>query len=194
MDIRPGEQYTLRRKVFQLVGKSFRILDPNQKVVAFCRQKAFRFKEDLRLYTDESQSTELLRIQARSVIDFSATYDVKLPDGVSLGSFRRKGLASTFVRDAWRVFDASGKEIAKLEEEGSFVSLLRRYVDFVAFFFPQTFILRSDDGREIAHLRQHFNPFVYRLGISVKADDDELDDLMILAAASLIAAIEGRQG
>ena len=47
----------------------------------------------------------------------------------------------------------------------------------------------------MGRLRQHFNPFVFRLGVSVadQADDAGMDDLFILAMGCVIAAIEGRQ-
>lgn len=194
MDIRPGEQYTISRKFFKLFGASFRILDPRGQVVGFCKQKAFKLKEDLRIYTDESMSTELVSIKARNIIDLGATYDVTLPSGQVIGSLRRKGLASTFLRDSWLIFNTTGKQIAYLEEESGLLSVLRRYVEFIAFLSPQKFVLRSDEGREIARFRTHFNPFLYRLSVTILADDDELDDLMILVVGCLVAAIEGRQG
>ncbi len=193
MDIRPGEQYTISRKFFKLFGASFRILDPRGQVVGFCKQKAFKLKEDLRIYTDESMSTELVSIQARNIIDFGATYDVTLPSGQVIGSLRRKGLASTFLRDSWLIFNTTGKQIAYLEEESGLLSVLRRYVEFIAFLSPQKFVLRSDEGREVARFRTHFNIFLYRLSVTILADDDELDDLMILVVGCLVAAIEGRQ-
>lgn len=50
------------------------------------------------------------------------------------------------------------------------------------------------DGREVARYRQHFNPFVFRLGVAPgPGDDEEFDDLIVLAVGCLIAAIEGRQ-
>jgi uncharacterized protein YxjI len=193
MDIRPGEQYTISRKFFKLFGASFRILDPRGQVIGFCKQKAFKLKEDLRIYTDESKSTEMVSIRARNIIDFSATYDVALPSGQVIGSLRRKGLASTFIRDSWLVFNPAGKQIAYLEEESGLLGVLRRFVDFIAFLSPQKFVLRSDEGREIARFRTHFNIFLYRLSVTIVADDDELDDLMVLVIGCLIASIEGRQ-
>jgi hypothetical protein len=189
----PGEQYTIRRKVLKLFGAAFHVYGPGGNVVAFCKQKAFKLKEDIRLYTDESCSTEMLVIKARSIIDFGATYDVTLPTGESVGSLRRKGLASTFLRDSWLVFDGAGKQIAELKEDSGFWSFARRYIELVALFVPQQFRLITSDGREIANFRTHFNLFVYRLGIAIKADDPNLDDLVILAAGCLIAAVEGRQ-
>ncbi len=193
-DIRPGESYTIRRKVLKLFGAAFHIYDPKGMVVGYCKQKAFKLKEDIRIYTDESCSTELLVIKARSIIDFSTTYDVTLGDGATLGSLRRKGMASSFIRDHWLVFDSQSREIAAIQEDGSFLAFARRYIDWVNIISPQTFTMTKTDGTVIARFRQHFNPFVYRLSIAVEKDDAQLDDLVILAAGSILAAIEGRQG
>ncbi|MDX2114769.1 MAG: hypothetical protein SFZ24_04000, partial [Planctomycetota bacterium] len=69
--------------------------------------------------------------------------------------------------------------------------------DLVALLVPQQFHLTKTSGpnagTQIANFRTHFNLFVYRLSIAVNADDPEVDDLVILAAGCLIAAIEGRQ-
>lgn len=193
-NIQPGESYTIRRKVLKLLGAAFHIYNPDGLVVGYCKQKAFKLREDIRIYTDESCKEELLTIRARSVLDFSTTYDVTLPDGTSLGSLRRKGLSSTFFRDSWMVFDEGGRHIADLKEDGGFLAFARRMHEFVALLSPQKFTLSRTDGTEIARFRQHFNLFVYRLGVSVLKDDPEIDDLVILAAGCLITAIEGRQG
>ncbi len=191
---RPGEIYTIRRKILTILGAKFHVYDENAEPIAFCKQKAFKLKEDIRLYTDDSMSEELFALRARQVIDFGATYDVTLPGGESLGSFRRKGMKSSFVRDEWEVLDSEGGLVATMTETGKWAPLVRRYVDNAAAFMPARYTMdRVSDGVRIAAFRQHFNLFVYRLGISVTAADEQLDDLMILAAGSLIAAIEGRQ-
>lgn len=196
-DIKPGEMYTIRRQVLKLLGAAFHLYNPAGEVVGYCKQAALKLKEDIRVYTDESCAQELLTIKARSIIDFSATYDIALSDGTPMGSLRRKGLRSTFLKDSWLVFDASGREIATLEEESGFWGFARRYVDWIALLVPQQFVLKRSGGSggvAIANYRAHRNLFVYRLSIAVLADDPELDDLMILAAGCLLAAIEGRQG
>ena len=189
---KPGEQYTVRRKIFKLFGASFHVYDDSGNVVAFCKQKAFKLREDIRLYTDESMSSELLTMKTRNIIDFGATYDVALPSGEIIGSLRRKGLKS-FVRDSWMIFGPDGREMATLREESSMLAVLRRLHEVFAMLSPQKFEVHSTDGLHIATLRTHMNPFVYRLGIAIHADHPELDELIVLAAGCLIAAIEGRQ-
>lgn len=191
----PGERYTIRRKVFSVLGAKFHVYDEHNSIVAFCQQKAFKLREDIRLYTDESRSEELLVLKARQVIDFGVTLDVTLPSGDSLGSLRRKGMKSSFVRDEWMVFDAGGRQVAALRELGGFSAFARRYIDNASIFLPQRYsLIRSGDGAEIAQFRQHFNLFVYRLGVSFIREDEHLDELLVLAMGCLIAAIEGREG
>jgi len=189
-----GEKYTIRRKVLKLFGAAFHVYDENGSVIGFCKQKAFKLKEDLKLYTSEDMTDMLLSLQAQSIIDFSSTYTVKLPDGTSLGSLRRKGMKSSFVRDEWLMFDAEGTEVAMIRETGSVAPLARRYVDNAAILFPQKFeLIRASDSKVIAVFRQHFNPFIYRLGIAIREQDEGIDELFILGSACLISAIEGKQ-
>lgn len=195
LNVRPGEHYVIRRQVFKLLGAAFHVYDGAGAIVAYCKQKAFKLREDLQLFTDESQATPLLRLQARQIIDFGATYDVTLPDGSAIGSLRRKGLKSSFIRDEWMVFNAAGREIALVRELGGFSAFARRFIDHAAALLPQKYeVKRAADGVVLATFRQHFNPFVFRMSVAILADDPELDELILLAAGCLIAAIEGRQG
>lgn len=189
---KPGEQYTIRRKVLKIFGAAFHVYDEQGSVVGYCKQKAFKLKEDIRLYTDESMSEPLLTLAARSIIDFGATYDITMPDGTQIGSLRRKGLKSTILKDEWLIFDHEGNEIGMLKEKSLLMAFLRR--GDLSAFFPQRYeFFKSNSEEPVAAVRQHFNLFVYRLGLSVLQDDQELDELLLLGATCLIAAIEGRQ-
>lgn len=189
-----SEQYTIRRKFFKVFGASFHVLDENGSVIGYCKQKAFKLREDIRLYTGEDMGDMLLALKAQSIIDFGAIYTVTLPDGTTLGSLRRRGMRSSFVRDEWMLMDMNNAEIARVRETGSIAPVARRYVDFASVLLPQRYeVIRSQDQRPIARLRQHFNPFIFRLGVEIIDQDDEIDDLLILGVSCLIAAIEGRQ-
>lgn len=70
------DRYLIRRHVFKVLGAGFHVYDGSGSLVAYSRQKAFKLKEDIRVYADATMQQELLRIAARQVIDFSAAYDV----------------------------------------------------------------------------------------------------------------------
>lgn len=190
----PGEQYTVRRQVFKIFGAAFHVYDKDNNIIGYCKQKAFKLREDIRLFTSEAMTDELIVLKARSIIDFGSTYDITLPDGSTLGSLRRKGLKSSLVRDEWMMFDDEGKQIAMIREKGAIASILRRIHEIFSLIMPQQYeIVRTSDSVTVAELRQHFNPFIFRLGVKIMEEDAHLDDLTLLGTACLIAAIEGRQ-
>lgn len=186
--------YTVRRKVFKFFGAAFHLLDDSNTVVGYSRQKAFRLKEDIRVFTDESMTAELLAIKARSIIDFSATYDVfrSTSDATSFGSLRRRGWKS-FVRDEWLIFGPDGNEVGMVQEDDMSLAVLRRVIGWVNLFSPQRYSVLVGN-RCIATLRTNRNPFVYRLRVDFAVEPGHgLAPQLVLAAAILLAAIEGKQ-
>ena len=188
-----GDNFVLRRKLFKIFGQSFHVYDSDDQVCFFAKLKAFKLKEDIRIYADTSQQKELLRIQARSVIDFGTTYDIiDSTEDVKLGALRRKGLKSLF-RDSWIILDTNDEEIGTLKEDGGALALLRRLGDFGNLIMPQTFNAEVN-GQLVASFRQRRNPFIAKLDLDFSMDYQQLlDRRMGIAAALLIGAIEGQQ-
>ncbi len=178
--------YTIRRKF--ALGTKFTLTATTGEIIGFCHQKAFKLKEDIRIYTDESKSTELVNIQAQQVIDFSAKYDVKTPqDDKNWGVWQRKGLSS-IVRDTWEYTSPDG-EVMTLEEDSMGMALLRR---FLSNLIPQSFALKS--GNEvIAEFHQRFNPFIFKMDVKLISPKAQDIAPAIAAGAILLCAIEGRQ-
>ncbi len=183
-------EYTIRRKVFTLLGGKFHIYNREGELVGFSKQKAFKLKEDIRVFTDESMQTPLLAIAARSIIDFSAAYDVTdSKTGQKVGALRRKGMSS-IIRDEWDMLDVHDNPISKIREDSTSMALVRRFVP-MGNMFPQHFVL-GDDAHQFADMRTHFNPFIHRMTVSVNSDCP-FHPLLVLASAILLVAIEGRQ-
>jgi hypothetical protein len=192
-DLYAQTQYTVRRKVFKLFGGAFHIYDSVNRVVGYSKMKAFKLKEDIRLYTGEDMQQELIVIQARQVVDWGASYDVFDPaEGVKVGALRRKGWKSMF-KDEWVILDAGDREVGFIREESTFKALVRRFVEAASFFMPQKYLVTINES-PVATFKQNFNPFVFRLKVDLSMDTQGLlDRRMALAAALLMAAIEGRQ-
>lgn len=183
------DRFLVRRKVFRILGAGFHVYDAKGNVVGFSEQKAFRLKEDIRLFTDDSKSKELLTIRARQIIDFSAAYDVvDTAEGRKVGAARRKGWSS-ILRDSWELLDENDRPIAHLQEDSAGLALVRR---FLTNLIPQGYHLRESGGQQVATMRQRFNPFVFKLDVEI-ARECPVDRRLVLATAILLAAIEGRQ-
>jgi hypothetical protein len=180
-------QYLVRRKVFTIAGAKFHIFDPAGNLVFFSKMKAFKLREDIRLYRDENMSEELLLIKARQIIDFSAAYDVFDARTLEkIGVFKRKGMKS-ILRDEWLIMDAGDREI---REDSLFKALLRRSLTNL---IPQTYHAEIQETTVCVY-KQNFNPFVFKLNVDFSSDLRSLFDHRLgIAAAILLGAIEGRQ-
>ncbi|MHC1785170.1 MAG: hypothetical protein AB9891_20880 [Anaerolineaceae bacterium] len=186
-----SNQYLLKRQVFALKG-TFRIYDKrNDQMVLFSQQKMFKLKEDIRIFSDETRSQEILHINARSIIDFSAAYDVfDSSDQTLVGTLRRKGLRS-IIRDEWEVLNPAGEIIGILQEDNQTLALLRRLV--AGSLIPQDYDL-TNNGRRLVDIKQRFNLFRYELDIDfLDTPTLNFDRRLGIAAGILLAAIEGRQ-
>lgn len=180
--------YLIRRKVFTFLGQEFHIYNPQQQLIGFCRQKAFKLKEDIRIYSDTSNRYEILSIKARNIIDFSACYDVvDSVSGCYLGAWRRKGWSS-MIRDRWEMLDCNGNVVAELNEDSMGLALIRR---LLCNLIPQSYDLTNMYGVQASY-KQRFNPFIFKIEVKI-SPAFQLHPYLILAGGILLAAIEGRQ-
>ncbi len=140
----PNIEYTIRRKVFTFLTSKFHIYDPNDKLVGFSEQKAFKLREDIRIYSDEAKTDERVIIKARQIIDFGAAYDVvDAQTKEKVGALKRKGFAS-IVRDSWVVMDAEDQEIGKIQEDSVSLALIRRFIP-LGNWIPQKYHLTNSE-------------------------------------------------
>jgi len=185
-----SDRFTLKKQVLSLTGV-FRLYDQSEQVIAYSRQKMFKLREDIRVYTDEEQSQELLYIQARQIIDFSAAYDVYDPlQGNLVGTLRRRGMRS-IIRDEWDVLAPGDQPLGKLIEDSAARAAVRRLL--LGALLPQDYDVLIDNQR-VMDLKQRFNLFRYELDLDFSFDTARrLDHRLGIAAAILLAAVEGKQ-
>jgi hypothetical protein len=184
------DRYILKRQLLALTG-ILRIFNPQDQLVLYSHQKIFKLKEDIRVYADETKSRELLNIQARQILDFSAYYDViDSQYSTKVGGLCRKGFRS-MVQDEWEVFDPQEKSLGILKEDSLGQALIRRIL--LGTLMPQNYDLNFGTER-VADYKQRFQLFSYVLDIDFQMDPGKnLDRRLGLAAAILLATIEGHQ-
>lgn len=182
--------YLVRKKILTLFGGAFHIFDPQGNLVFFSQMKAFKLKEDIRVYGDESKQQELLTIKARNILDFSATYDVvDATTQQPIGALRRKGMKS-ILKDEWVFLDTQDQEIGKITEDHMILALIRRFLmDLIPQYYTGTV-----HGETVCEFSQNFNPFVTKITLDFSKDTQgKLDRRLGIAAAVLLCGIEGKQ-
>jgi len=182
-------RYLFRRKVLKFFGGAFHVYDENGNILFYSKQKAFKLREDFRIYSDERQLEELLTIKTPQILDFGATYNVQdATTGETIGAIRRKGLKS-LVRDELILLSNEGQETGKLIESSLARAILSRFINLI----PQTYVIVSADGRKIAEIRQHFNPLVLKYTMTIEEPEPPIDRRLLISAGILLAGIEQRQ-
>jgi hypothetical protein len=183
--------YLVRRKILKLFGAAFHIYDPQGNVVFYSKLKAFKLKEDIRIYTGEDMQEEVLVIKARKILDFSSAYDVWEPTSTKkIGVLKRKGLKS-IIKDEWIIMDANDQDIGRIKEDSTALALLRRFL--TGSLLPQKYY--GQIGKNpVCTFKQNFNPFVVKINLDFSPDTNNLLDRRLgIAAAVLLCAIEGKQ-
>ncbi len=182
------QTFKLKKQFFKLFGGIVRIYNQQDQLVAYIDQKAFKLKEDIQIFTDESKSQLLMVIRARSILDFRAVYDVWLANGQKVGALKRDFISSLF-RDKWTILDANDNPIGEITEDMPILALARR---FLSSLIPQGY-----DGivmnQKIFELNQKFNPFVYHADVVVYNPNSPYNFYISLACCTLLSLIEGRQ-
>lgn len=207
MDLKTSHSLTFRRKILAVIGAKINITDTaSGQNVGFIQQKGWKLKEDVRIYSDETKTHELMVIKARSVIDLGATYDIyDSSDQTIIGSMKREGISSTFIRDAWKVSDSSGNPYVSVEETGS-LALIRRYVglipiaggivELIFMFQPQVYaITYTGDGQNavIATITRQKNPIVTKFVTNVTIPDAKIDYRIIAGIGAMLCVIDGNK-
>ena len=165
----------------------------------FVRQRRFTFKEDIRFYADDSRSVELMRIKARQRFDPRARYDVTTPDGGKIGEIQ-KVFGASLLRSTYRLYDATGQEVATAAEQSVPIALFRRAVGFVPyvesvadwlpipyhFAFERNGVVLGTHRRQIGKLRDVYT-------IDMRGDPERsVDRRLILAIAVGMDALQAR--
>ena len=180
------DRYLVRTKFWRIFGGAFYFEDLEGNLVAYSRQKRFKLREDIILYTNESCTEALVQIKARSIMDLGTTYDIiDSQTGVNLGSLKRNFMKSLF-KDSWTINNPAGNPYGQFIEDS--IAILRRFIPFI----PAKYHFEIA-GQQPILMQQRFNPIIKRTDVMIPPGHP-LDRRVIAAMAILSSAIEGRQG
>ncbi len=189
-----SDSYMIRQKVLKLLGEEFHIYSDNsmQNLIGYSKQKALKLKEDIRVYSDEQKTVELLRIKQSGILDFKGNFEIiDGPSGQAIASIKRKALMS-IGKDSYKIIDTAGREVGEIAEDSLGLGLVRRFIPFATFVFPQKFTMTIGGASGKILYSQTVNPVVHKLMVS-GVSGSGIDPRIAAAGAILLIAIEGKQ-
>lgn len=151
---------TLRFKILALAPQIY-VTDATGQQLFYVKQKLFKLKEAVHVFSDESQSHEVATIKADRILDWSANYGFIDADGQTLlGGVGRKGFRSIW-RASYEIFDAQRQPVATIRESNAWVKVLDGLLEsvpvlgiFTGYFFHPKYQVTSSHGTPLLELQK----------------------------------------
>jgi hypothetical protein len=98
------------------------VRDAHGAEIMYVKQKLFKLKEAINVFSDQSQSRQLYAIKADRIIDFSARYNFTDSQGLSLGAVKRRGMRSIW-KASYDILEGDSV-IFQIQEENALVKVM----------------------------------------------------------------------
>jgi len=178
------------------MANDFVATDSTGKTLAYVRQKMFKLKEAVTVYSDDSKSTILYKIKADKWLDYNANYNfTKGETDESLGRVGRKGRKS-FWKATYEIFDKDGDQEFTIVEENPWAKVLDANLGIIGnYFFNPKYLVKRVDGTDIMRLKKQKGFTGRRFELTKLSDDVTAGESeRILLGLMMMNLLERRRG
>lgn len=199
MDLQQHNSFLLQQKLTLLINRyQYFLYDGGVKgvQVAFAEQKRFAFREQVTVWTSESQSEKLFEIQAEMLLDIHGKFLVTDPHGSLIG-YCRKAFGASLLRSTWEMYTPSDQRICVVKEKSPAIAIVRRIAGFIPYlteiapFFPFNFLFEKDGSVVGTHTRV-WGTFTDQYALQIEPPLADCDRRLLLAMGILLDALQDR--
>ncbi len=180
-------------------GNRFSVTDNNGMMLFYVKQKMFKLKEAIKVFTDTTLTNQLYTINADRIIDFSARYNFTDMGGQSLGSIKRKGMRSMF-RASYEIFQGQS-QLMTITEESVFVRIMDAIFSSIpcigmcaGYVFHPSYLIAKLDGTEMMRVKKQPAFFEGKFKIEKLAEMSEFEEMQILLSIMMMLLLERIRG
>ncbi len=183
------------------LANDFITRDANGETLLYVRQKLFKFKEAIQLFSSEDKSALVYTINADRIIDFNASYAFADVDGRSFGHVGRKGMKS-LLKAHYEIFDENKQKEFIIQEENPWakfwdallcevplLGLLSGYL-----FNPRYVVKRTDTDELVVRLSKEKSFWGRRFKLDKLAELKEGEDERLVLGLMMLTLLERRRG
>ena len=183
------------------LASDFNITDRNGNYVAYVRQKMFRLKEDVIVFSDESRTKELFNIKANQWIDFNASYMMTdLLTGKKFGSLARKGVRSIW-KARYDIIDEKEKPIYQINEDNGWIKVFDSFLGEIpilgmltGYFLNPSYTVKDNAGKEYFRLKKMPSLVGRRFQLERLIDIDDKDESLVVLSFLMMVLLERARG
>ena len=178
------------------------VTDAGGRTICYVKQKLFRFKEKVEVFTDDTMQTLLATVEADRIIDWSARYTFKSPSGQVLGAVGRRGLKSLW-KAHYDVFAPGAQSPTfAIQEANPFVKMLDAIVGgipvigmFTGYMLHPSYIAtRGEAGAPTLRLTKQPAFFEGRFRLTQDGPADDGEQLALLLSFLMMNLLERQRG
>lgn len=186
-------------KILALASQIY-VRDANGALIGYVKQKLFKLKEDINVFSDEGQTQLLFNIKADRVIDFSARYNFSSAQGMHLGSIKRRGMRSIF-KAHYEIFGPSGEQVMQIREENGWVKVVDALIGelpvigmFTGYFFNPAYIISHPDETPVARLQKQPAFFEGKFQLAPLSEMRPDEETLVLLGSLTMTLLERMRG
>jgi hypothetical protein len=192
---------TFRFKLIALAPQIY-VTDATGKTICYVKQKLFRFREKVEVFTDDTMQQLVATIEADRIIDWSARYTFKAPNGQVLGAIGRRGMKSLW-KAHYDVFAPGAQSPTfAIQEENPWTKMLDGFVSgipivgmFAGYMLHPSYIASRVEGNAPT-LRLTKQPALFegRFGLTQQGQAEEGEQLALLLSFLMMNLLERARG
>lgn len=183
------------------LSSDFNITDRNGNYVAYVRQKMFRLKEDVIVFSDESRTKELFNIKANQWIDFNSSYMMTdLLTGKKFGRLARKGMRSIW-KARYDIIDENDKPTYQINEDNGWIKVFDSFVGEIpilgmltGYFLNPSYTVMDNAGKAYFRLKKMPSLIGRRFQLERLIDIDDEDESLIILSFLMMVLLERARG
>lgn len=189
---------SLSFKILALAPQIY-VHDADSNLICYVKQKMFKLKEAVNVFSDEAQQNLLCQINADRIIDFSACYRFTDAKGEEIGAVRRKGMRSIW-KAHYEIVEGD-QTVMTISEDNGWVKVgdaLFTEIPVVGMFagyvFNPAYTLRGPDDSVVMTLKKQPAFFEGKFLLNKVAEMDEVEELRALMAIMMMTLLERGRG
>jgi uncharacterized protein YxjI len=172
------------------------IRDANGNLLGYVKQKLFKLKEDINVFSDESQNRLLFNIKADRVLDFSARYNFTDGNGQFLGSIKRQGMRSIW-KAHYEIFDARNQQVLQIREQNPWTKVFDALIGevpvvgmFTGYLFNPAYIMTRMDDSPVLILKKQPAFFESKFQLLAQNQISAQEENLVLLGSLMLALME----
>lgn len=182
------------------LSNDFIAKDADGQILGYVRQKMFKLKEDIQIFTNESKQDVLYTIKADKWIDFNANYAFFDKNTERMGSVGRKGMKSLWKAN-YIISNVNKEQVYQIGEENPWAKVMDSVMGeipivgmFTGYIFNPKYAVKNNSGEPVVRMKKDASFFGRKFTLEKIGNFPEQDAEEIMLSLMMMVLLERRRG